>query len=103
MQFDSFLLLTFFFFTTDCLRNKHLQMKKENVKRRFDKHMGKELLKRQPLKSKSASSENNCPFICLCTLEELPQQKNPRALCQQANLLFSTVPMFPSKDSQLHV
>jgi hypothetical protein len=41
MQFDSFLLLTFFFFTTDCLRNKHLQMKKENVKRRFDKQVPK--------------------------------------------------------------
>jgi hypothetical protein len=78
-------------------------MKKENVKRRFDKHMGKELLKGQPWKSKSASSKNNCPFICLCTLEDLPQQKNPRALCQQHNLLFSTVPMFPYKDSRLHV
>jgi hypothetical protein len=48
LQIDSFLLLTIFLFTTDLLRNEHLQMKKENVKRRFDKHMGKELLKGQP-------------------------------------------------------
>jgi hypothetical protein len=74
-----FLLLTIFFFTTDCLKNEHLQLEKENVKRRFDKHMGKELLKGQPWKTKSASSENNCPFICVCTLEDLPQQKNPTA------------------------
>ncbi len=123
-------------------------MKKENVKRRFDKHMGKEMLQGEPWNIKSASSENNCPFICVCTLKDLPpkckkeiwqahgkrdapgrtlkhqeckfrknnsplicvctlkdlpQQKNPPALCQQENLLFSTVPMFPSKHSRLHV
>jgi hypothetical protein len=31
LQIDSFLLLTIFFFTTDCLRNEHLEMEKENV------------------------------------------------------------------------
>ncbi len=95
LQMDSFLLCTTFFFTTNCLRNERLQMRKENVKRRFDKHMGKDLLKGQPWKSKNASSKNNCHFICVCTFEYLPQQKNRMALCQHENVLFSTAPMFP--------
>ncbi len=69
-----------FFFTTNCLRNDQLQMKKENVKRRFDKHMGKEILQGEPWKIKSASSENNCPFICVCTLKDLPPTAEPSGI-----------------------
>jgi len=48
----------------------------------------KSWLKGQPWKSKSASSKNNYPSIYLCSLEDLPQQKNPRALCQEETSIF---------------
>jgi len=62
LQIDSFPLLTIVFFTTNRLRNEHLQIRKENVKRRFDKHMGKELAQGPTLKEQECKFQKQLSF-----------------------------------------